>query len=171
VNFDKAWIDEALKQEAFDINQPFFHEEDAELTALTYACQQYHSDMIGFLMDRGAVCTETCLEDMCYLGEAELVTLLLEKGAVPTEAMLGGACGAEQLDVAKVLIERGVRPTPEMLEDAIIIGNQAITELLSDALNTRKKMHTLKDEIHGLKDKEERRSDGNPLPPRGKIKQ
>ena len=112
-------------------------------TALSYACDKGHVEVVRLLIERGA---DVNVKDTFYgevplgwalsHGHVEVVKLLLDKGADGIERALMSGVQTGKVDVVKVVVEKGgIKPETlnNALQRASSTGNKEIIDLLKKA--------------------------------------
>lgn len=112
-------------------------------TALAFACDRGHTEVVKLLLERGA---NPNTQDTFYKlspvawaaqrGYVEIVKLLLDRGAAPDPQILMTGIYGEQPAIVKLMLER-TKPGEDALSDALAIadqvGNAEIAEILKAA--------------------------------------
>jgi hypothetical protein len=134
-----------LLDEGVGVNTKFRY----EATALSYACDRGHLDVVKLLLERGA---EVNVEDTFYhatpltwavnpaMGRkpqhAEIVGLLLKRGAKGKDNALMGAVGAKDVEMTKTVLATGglsESTLSDALESATRGGSKDVAALLEQA--------------------------------------
>ena len=112
-------------------------------TALSYACDKGHVEVVRLLIERGA---DVNVKDTFYgevplgwalsHGHAEVVKLLLDKGAAGIERALTSGVQDGKVEIVKAVVEKGGLK-PDTLNNALrrasSVGNKEIIDLLKKA--------------------------------------
>lgn len=122
IDNDITWVEDALKE--LDINSFI----DSKMTALHYAIKAHNTEMINFLLSRGAEVDIGDINGITPLhlavaeGNLEIATILLNAGANINEidfdrfSPLHVSAQYNYVDLVKLLIERGANPYLEDVE-------------------------------------------------------